>query len=113
MYASGKQGPFAAFTGLSSMEATCSAFAPEYSGLLKAGLCGTMKPVSNLLASLGTDIVFSCPKEDFEYAGVQFYGTMVYQLYTDMQLGLMAHQYVGDDKNENETSLTLSFTMAF
>lgn len=113
LYASGKQGPFAAFTGLSSMEATYSAFAPEYSGLLKAGLCGTMKPMSNLLASLGTDIVFSCPKEDFEYAGVQFYGTVVYQLYTDMQLGLMAHQYVGDDKNENETSLTLCFTMAF
>lgn len=113
LYASGKQGSFAAFTGLSSMEATYSAFAPEYSGLLKAGLCGTIKPKDNLLASLGTDVVFACPKEDFEYAGIQVYGSVVYQLYTDMQLGLMAHQYVGDDKNENETSLTLSFTMAF
>ena len=113
LYASGDHGPFAPFVGVTSMEASYSAYAPEYSGLLKAGLCGTIKPMDNLLASLGTDIIFACPGEDFEYSGVQVYGGVFYQIYTDMQLGLMAHQYIGDDDDENETSLTLGFTLAF
>jgi len=113
LYASGRHGPFNAFTGISSAEASYSAYAPEYSGLVKAGLCGTIMPKKNLLASLGSDIIFSCPKDEFEYAGVQIYGGLVYQMYTDLQLGLSAHQYIGDNDKENETSLTLNFTLAF
>ena len=85
----------------------------DYSGLLKTGLSGTFKPRKNMLASLGTDVVFSCPKDDFEYAGIQIYGEFLYQMYTDLQLGLVAHQYFGDDSEENETALTLYATLAF
>ncbi|MCR5318931.1 MAG: hypothetical protein K6E22_11950 [Treponema sp.] len=113
LYASGENGPFAAFKGITSIEATYSMYPSDYSGLLKTGLSGTFKPKTNMLASLGTDLVFSCPDDSFEYAGIQIYGEFLYQMYTDLQLGLVAHQYFGDDSDDNETALTLYATLAF
>lgn len=113
VYASGEQGPFAAFKGISSIESSFAMYAPDYSGLIKAGACATVKPMVNMLASLGADVIISCPDDSFEYAGVQVYGGLIYQIYTDLELGLSLHQYIGDDDKDNETSLTLGATLAF
>lgn len=113
VYASGENGPFTFFSGITSEEASYSPLAPEYSSLVKTGLSASIKPLDNMLASLGTDVIFSYLEDDLEYSGVQFYGGIVYQWFTDLQVGLQAHQYIGDDSDENETSVTLNLTLAF
>ena len=112
VYASGRNGPFSAFTGFTSNSATLAMDCPEYTGIITAGLSYSMKPLNSLLLSAGADGVFDCP-ESVSYSGVQFYGTVLYQAFTDVQLSLSAQQYIDTNDVTNKTSLTAKAVISF
>ena len=117
VYASGKQGPFKAFRGFTSSTAANSLAEPEYSGILKAGLSATIKPVSNLLLSAGGDIIFTAI-DDIKQAGFQYSAGFNWQIVSDVSLGANFGQYIGKEDYEeqfgpNKTQLKITAAIAF
>lgn len=112
MYASGNNGPLSPFIGFTSSSATLAMDSPEYCGLITTGLSYSMKPLNELLLSAGVDGVFACP-DSVSYSGIQFYGTVLYQACTDVQLSLSAQQYIDTNDATNKTSLTVKAVISF
>ena len=122
VYASGKQGPFEAFQGFTSSTAANSLSEPEYSGILKAGLSATIKPVSNLLLSAGGDVLFTTiggeESNKIEQAGFQYSAGFNWQIVSDVSLGANFLQYIGKEDYETQfgagkTQLKISAAIAF
>lgn len=112
-YATGESGSIKAFRAFSSNQATYATNAPEYTGLLKIGLRGSIKPMESLYTSLGSDIVFDSGS-DFGYRGIQWDANVKYQAFTDLQLALGFKQFFDSKKeSNNNTSITFSASLAF
>ena len=113
LYASGNNGFLAPFTGFTSQSAYLAyGGAAEYTGILKAGASGTIRPLDKLFLSLGADAVFAC-LNNFSFSGFQWYTQMQFQLYTDLKLGLNAYQFISPDTSKNNLSFALNVTFAF
>ena len=113
IYASGNNGPFKTFTGFTSNTATLAIDSPEYTGLIKAGLSASIKPISQLYIAAGCDCIFACPESTVSYDGFQFYGNTLYQLFTDVQLGLSGQQYFDVNKETDKTCFTVKAVISF
>ncbi len=113
VYASGNEGPFSPFKGITSASATDSYFESEYSAIIKAGISASIKPVKNLLFYAGTDCIYSAPKSNFSYSGVQFNTRLHYQPFTDVSIKAGFTQYTGINKEDNKTKLNLSSVISF
>lgn len=113
IYASGNNGPFKTFTGFTSNAATFAMDSPEYTGLIKAGLSASLKPISQLYIAAGCDCIFACPEDSVSYDGFQFYGNTLYQLFTDVQLGLSGQQYFDVNNETNKTCFTAKAVISF
>ncbi|MBO5607660.1 MAG: hypothetical protein J5930_07145 [Treponema sp.] len=112
VYASGDNGFMKPFRGFTSMQSTYSYSAPEYTGLLKMGVSGTIKPLQGLLAGVGFDVVMDCAS-GFAYSGVQWNANVQYRLFTDVVFGLDVSQYWGASEKQNSTSFKLNAAISF
>lgn len=120
VYASGSQGAFDGFIGFTSQTAVEDLTEAEYSGLLKLGLSGSIKPIDTLLASLNTDLVFDA-SESLEFAGFQYSLGCNWQIVSDVSAGASFSQFIGsgdyaDTGNNlggNKTQLKISASIAF
>lgn len=111
-YASGRNGALKPFTGFTSQKASLAYDSPEYRGILKTGLSGTMHPTDKIFCNLAADAVFSC-MDGFDYNGFQWLAQFQYQIFTDLKAGLSAYQFYGKDSRQNNTSFTLNLVFAF
>ncbi|MCR4821836.1 MAG: hypothetical protein K5873_03070 [Treponema sp.] len=107
LYASGKQGSMESFLGFTSGTAVNSTAEKEYSGLIKAGLSASIKPIKSLLVSAGGDLVFDAA-EEINYAGIQCQAGINWQALSDLSLGVGFSQYVG--KEDYDSSIGASKT---
>ena len=112
VYASGENGFLTSFKGITSNTASYSYDEPEYSGLLKAGASASIKPVSNILVTLGSDAVFLCPESTFSYGGFEVYANASYQIFTDLNLSLNAYYYKSSDSTTDNAGATLKVAVA-
>ncbi|MBP5358750.1 MAG: hypothetical protein J6Y69_06160 [Treponema sp.] len=112
-YASGETGSIKAFESFSSNSATYAYSLPEYTNLLKFGLRGSLKPLDSLYTTLGTDLVLDSGS-DFGFRGIQWDAGVKYQIFTDLQAGFTAKQFI-DFKNDanNNISFALNVRLAF
>lgn len=113
IYASGSNGPFSPFVGVTSNTAVQSFTQPEYSGLIKATLSASIKPITTLLLAVGGDGVFDCAESDIGYYGFQAYGSVRYDLFSDVQLGLTANQFIGNDSATSKTTIIAKAVISF
>ena len=113
VYASGKQVSFEAFQGFTSSTAAECLSEPEYSGIAKAGLAATIKPIEQLLLSLSGDAVFSAEK-DIEYYGFQYAAALTWQVVSDVSMGASFGQFFGkDNSDDDKTQLKITANIAF
>ena len=112
LYASGNNGFLSPFRGFTSQSAYLASGSTEYSGIIKAGLSGSIRPVSKLFISLGTDVVMSVA-DSFGYSGFQWFTQLQYQPFTDLKVGLAANQFIGQDSSLNNMGISLNLTFAF
>lgn len=119
LYASGKQGPFEAFQGFTSGTAVNSLSEPEYSGVAKAGLSASIKPLPNFILLAGGDLVFDAKagdkQSDIKHSGFQYTAGFNWQVVSDVSLGATFGQFIGtkDYSDDNKTQLRISAAIAF
>ena len=118
VYASGEDGAFASFKGISSQTAFQANGDTQYSGLIKGGISASIKPIDALFCKLGSDVVFKdrakeeSESQELKYHGVQVYGAVSYQIFTDLKTSLSVSDYFAEDKADNKLLGTLSLTLA-
>lgn len=113
LYASGKQGPFSAFKGVTSRTATLALNEPEYTGMILYGISTSIKPVKQVILSAGGDVVLAYPEDDIKYDGFQWIANATWQVVTDLQLSAGAYQYNADDTARSKTSFSLRAVLSF
>lgn len=91
------------FASITSHPAIENFTEPEYSGLLKAGLAATYKPVEKLLISAGGDVVFDATK-DFELKGALYNVSVTYQIFSDLSACVKWNQYFDINKSDFDYS---------
>lgn len=112
LYASGENGGIKPFRTVTKGSASYAYSDPDLSGVFKAGLSGSIKPLENLFVGLETGLVFDLA-ESFAYDGFEWALNAKYQLFTDLQLGISVLQYYDVDKYDNNSVLTLNAVIAF
>ncbi len=115
VYASGEQGPFKAFEGVTSQTAVRALNGrTEYTGLIKAGLAASAKPCRTLLTALGADLIFDAADTAVGYEGFQWQLSASWQLVSDVSLSLLTYQYYDvDDDDRNKSCIDISCAIAF
>jgi len=112
-YASGNNGPFSPFVGVTTRTLVNSLSAPETSAALLPKLSATF--ISNKVSlSLLGKFYMACPSS-FEAQGVEADLLFSYIVFTDFQLGLDINSYfdITEQKDNNNLSATLRVAISF
>ena len=113
LYASGNNGFLSPFTGFTRQTAYLAGNGDtEYSGIIKIGATGTIRPLEMLFINLGADVVLSC-MDSFDYTGFQWHSQLDFQPFTDLKIGLSAQQFIGKDSSRNNMAFGLNVVFAF
>lgn len=112
-YASGEQIGLKAFKGFTSMPAVAAQGDPEWSGLLKTGMSASIKPLNSILAGASANAVFSCPKDEFEYKGLEAGLTGNFQIFSDLNINCILTQFFAKEKGQSKANFTLCTTLSF
>lgn len=112
-FASGNNGSFSAFKGITSRNIVNSVSAPETSGVLVPNVAVTYI-YSNLLLSTNAKLLFGLPEDGFSTEGFEADVSIIYNVFTDLQLGLDVTAYCGiSNKDENKTTATIRAAISF
>lgn len=112
VYASGNNGFLKPFNTFTSQTASLSMDDAGYSGIIKANLGGTIRPVNALFLGLDMAAIFDC-MDGFGFEGFQWSTQAQIQFFTDFKVGLSVNQFYGSDSSKNNTAFTLNFVLAF
>ncbi len=116
-YASGKQGPFDSFKGFTKSTAVNSMNEEDYSGLVKAGISATIKPVDILLLSASCDFVNFFENEELsveKHKGIQYKIGADWQLFSDVLINASFSQYADfDQDSDNKVSAQIKAVITF
>ncbi len=112
VYASGSNGFLKPFMALTSNSALYDAAGTEYTGIVKAGVNGSVKPLEQLYVGGGADLAFDC-SDGFGFKGFQWNASVKYQPFSDLQVSLSLDQFVGKDSSSNNAELTLGAVISF
>ena len=119
VYASGEQGGLKPFLGFTSQTATNALstrkndLETQYTGLIKAGLAASVKPVKNLLLGATGDVILNAAK-DIEYEGFQYGLNLNWQVVSDVSLGAVWYQYFDDETSDrNKNCVQLKAAISF
>ncbi len=116
VYASGKDEKY--YMGFTKATACSSASEPILAGIIKGGIAGSILPIDKMFCSLGCDAVFRIgdendPDGDTKFYGYQLNAVMNYQLFSDMKLGLSGASFIGKEKDDCSTKITVSLALSF
>lgn len=122
-FASGEYGDFGRFKGFSEISAAASLTDIQYSGIAKAGLSVSLKPISALTLNGSADFVFDV-SGDYERnsiadeigdLGFQYNCGLTWQMFSDFIMGFNASQYFDCDNSDymNKTAFTLKAVLSF
>ena len=111
-YASGNNGPFSAFRGVTSRTAYNSASYPETSGVLMAKASAGIS-LNSMYASAAAKFVMDCA-DSFGAKGLEFDVNYSYNIFSDLQVGLDVTAYMDFvTATENNYTATLRAAMSF
>lgn len=114
VYASGSQGNLSAFNGFSSVTAVSARFEDIlYSSLLAGGLTVSDIFGNCLLVSAGALVLFDVSGSAAEYFGMQFTADILWNMFSDVQLGFSASQLICRQADNSRTALSLKAALAF
>ncbi len=85
----------------------------EYSGMVKMGLSGSIKPVSTFYIVAGADLVNRCAHNLVRYYGWQWYGSAQLQCTSDCQIALTGYSFYGKEVYNDSAGVSLTLTLAF
>lgn len=101
------------FTGITVQTALESLNEPDYTDLLKVGINGSIKPISNLVIKASGDIAFD-GANNYELKGVQYRIGVDYQIVSDVYLGASWTDYYdlnGTDANEHSANVRVKIAL--
>lgn len=112
-YASGENGKFSTFMGVTKESPVYAKSAAEYMGMFKGGILlnWLIKNTVNLSGSF--DLVMNCADEDFKYRGIQYRAGVDWNIFSDLRLGAAFKQFIGDDSADDKISIDLTLAFAF
>ena len=114
LYASGSQGPFENFMGVTKSTAYNSLLDPQYSGIFKGSFAATIKPIASLLLFAGCDLVVDAQTSSCSYKGFQYNVGANWQILSDISVGAGFLQYIDDkDSDENKVQISLNAMISF
>ena len=108
LYASKKNDTTGDFVGFTSLTAYNSQLEPEYTGILKAGLSATLRPVSNLVFLANWNTIF-----DYDYKGFEYSITAKWQATSDLKLSAGLLQYFDHKNADNLNNTKINFNAVF
>lgn len=94
LYASGRNGSLKPFKGFTSAEDIDQFFQFEYTSMIKPGLSFSVKPLDTLRVCADADLVYRCFSSKTRYEGFKWNVSIKYQMFSDLQLGLDAAQFL-------------------
>lgn len=112
-YASGDQGPFDPFYGVSAKTAASASVSPILSGVIlpKAGVTYT---TADMCFDVGAKYLVSCLTSDIKGVGAELDAGFVYNIFSDLQLGLNVSKFIDtSDSNTDNFMATLNLALAF
>lgn len=114
VYASGENGSFSAFRGVTKLTSCSSANENEalYSGIIKAGIGGSILPCQKVLLSLAADAVFRMPEDSCEYYGFQVSGGARFKIFSDLSANITITQFTAKEKSNSRTEFALGLSLA-
>ena len=109
-YASGKNGPFSPFLGVTSRKVVNSLTAPETSGaIVPNAVCSAV--INNMYFGITSKFLMAIPESKVETKGVEADFTFICSVFTDLQIGFDLVSYFDISKN-NEDNLTATIKAA-
>jgi len=114
-YASGNNGPFTAFNGLSTHTAYSSGNGDmETTGLFDVSVGSNIPFGRNMLLGANLKGVFTCPESTVTAAGIQADVSFLYNILSDVQLTALVSDFARFNKNyTNKLSATLKLAVSF
>lgn len=111
-YASGKNGSFSQFIGVTKRSVIYSKFDTEYSSAILGGVNFATLIGNFINLQAGFDVVFDA-FEDVQYRGVQYNAGVNWNIFSDLRLSALFKQFIGKESNENNITLDLGLLFAF
>lgn len=109
-YASGNQGALKSYKTITAK--TVSSTSIPASGVIVPKLSG-MFVANNLVATVTEKVVFGMPETQVDFVGVDSAVTVLYNVFSDVQIGCDLMAFVGKDSAANKYSVTAKATLAF
>jgi len=109
-YASGNHGAIKSFVPITYKSASSSGLQVSGVVLPKASIIYVN---SELFASLTEKIVLSVPEEKLDFAGVDSSLTVLYNVFSDLQVGGDVTAFIGKDSSANKFTFTAKASLAF
>lgn len=119
IYASGNQGVLSTFSGFTKNTSTYSRQSFLYSGIIKAGLNASYKPIPTLLLTADCDTIFNASAgsnfDKIEFFAFQYSVGALWQVKSDFQLGLTGYQFLDKANSDSarKSYVCLSASLAF
>lgn len=113
-YASGKQGPFSPYVGITSRPVVASLTAPETSASFLPKVSATVI-LNQMSLALTGKFYMACPESSFEAQGAEMDFYLTYSIFPDFQIGVDVTSYfdVTSQKDNNNLTATLRFAVSF
>lgn len=113
-YASGNHMGLSPFVGFTSSPAYMSVNYPELSGVLMPSL-DLVFTTNNFYTGINGKLVLSCPESNFNMQGINVGANVIYNLFSDLQLGVSGNYYRDMYSNglEDNMSLGLNLSLSF
>ncbi|MBQ5848791.1 MAG: hypothetical protein IIW49_07750 [Treponema sp.] len=113
LYASGKNGMFDTFTGVTSNSVILAYENTECSNLFKAELGAVVSVLQKCLISAKGAYVADFTEESMDYRGIQWESNIIWNIFDDVQLSASMGQFYGQDSKDNQTRMSVNLNLAF
>ena len=113
-YASGNQGPFSPYVGITSRTIVASLTAPETSSSLLPKVSATVI-LNQMSLALTGKFYMACPESSFNAQGAEMDFYLTYSIFPDFQIGFDVTSYfdVTSQKDNNNLTATLRLAVSF
>lgn len=112
VYASGENGKFSSFIGVTKQSAIYAKTNTEYSGVILAGFNASYL-FGKIVSVVGSfDTVFNAQNE-VEYRGVQAKAGVFWNIFSDLRLGSSVRYFIAKESEQNKLTVDLALNFVF